>query len=249
LERLELGALSALRACGLRPTGFRELFADVAHLADAEEWERPWHDDVSVSLPHVCAAEALEQTAARLATGLASCGVELIAVRSRCVFPAEFNAAVKKMKNKATVLTAVTLGLVRELLERTGDDAVIVACDKHGGRNTYAAALQEHVVDGLVQTVCESRATSRYRFRRGELPVEIGFHAGGESRLAAALASMISKYLREIAMLAWNNYWCRLIPDIRPTAGYPGDSTRYRRDIAKTAKAQKLQPSIWWRTR
>src|SRR4051794_19752408 len=34
LERLELGVLAALRACGLRPTGFRELFAEVAHLAD-----------------------------------------------------------------------------------------------------------------------------------------------------------------------------------------------------------------------
>jgi ribonuclease HII len=249
LKNLELGVLAALGACGLQPTGFRELFADVAHLADAEEWERPWHDDVRLSLPHVCCPDALQRTAGLLRAGLATRGVELVAVRSRCVFPAEFNAAVERMRNKATVLTAVTLGLVRELLERTDGEAVTVACDKHGGRNTYAAALQEHVVDGLVQTVCESRATSRYRFKRGDAPVEIGFHVGGESRLATALASMVSKYLREIAMLAWNSYWCRLIPDIRPTAGYPGDSTRYRRDIARTAREQKLQPRIWWRTR
>jgi hypothetical protein len=184
-----------------------------------------------------------------LAAGLTSSEATLVGVRSRCVFPVEFNAAVKRMGNKATVLTAVTLGLVRSLLEELDGDEVVAACDKHGGRNTYAAALQEFVVDGLVQTVCESRASSRYRFHRGDLPVEIGFHVGCESRPAAALASMVSKYVREIAMLAWNNYWCGLIPDIRPTAGYPGDSSRYRRDILKTARERKLPQRLWWRSR
>lgn len=249
LNRLELSVSALLRSCGLRPTGFRELFDLVARTEDGREWNLPWHDDVRVSLPQRCCVDELERLGERFTAGLASAGVELVAVRSRCVFPAEFNVAVRQMGNKATVLTAVTLGLVRALLEELDGDEVVVACDKHGGRNTYAAALQEFVVDGLVQTVCESRATSRYRFRRDEVPVEIGFHAGGESRPTAAAASMVSKYVREIAMLAWNNYWCGLIPDIRPTAGYPGDSSRYRRDILKTARARRLPPRVWWRNR
>jgi hypothetical protein len=249
LECLELGVLALLRACRVRPTGFRELIELVARTEDGDEWNLPWHDDVCLALPHVCSRDELDRASERLAAGLTSAGVELAAVRSRCVFPAEFNATVKRMGNKATVLTAVTLGLIRGLLEEVAGDGVVAACDKHGGRNAYAAALQEFVADGLVQTVCESRASSRYRFQRGTVPVEIGFHVGCESRPAAALASMVSKYVREIAMLAWNNYWCGLIPDIRPTAGYPGDASRYRRDILSTARRRKLPERLWWRSR
>lgn len=249
LARLESGVLAMLQACGLRPASFRELFERVARTEDGGEWRLPWHDEVRVSLPQACSVDELHGASERLTGGLKSAEVELVAVRSRCVFPAEFNALVERMGNKATVLTAATLGLVRELLEETDGDEVVAACDKHGGRNAYAAALQEFVADGLVQTLAESRATSRYRLHRGERSVEIGFHVGCESMPAAAAASMVSKYVREIAMSAWNGFWCELIPDLRPTAGYPGDASRYRREILKTARARKLPQRLWWRNR
>jgi len=247
LGRLELNVLAALAACELRPVDFRALFDAVAHVDDAEEWNRPWHDDVQLPLPHVCCRDLLQRRAARFRMELERAGVSLVAVRSRCVFPAEFNTAVAKLRNKANVLTSATLELVRTLLEGLEQEEVCVACDKHGGRNAYAAALQEHVAHELVQTLCESRDTSRYRFRCGGRPVEIGFHARGESRPAAALASMVSKYLREIAMSAWNGYWRRTLPDLRPTAGYPGDASRYRTAILPTARRRKLDENLWWR--
>lgn len=255
LARLETGALAALRVCGLRPTNLRELLRDAAGIIDGDELTRPWHAEVEIALPRACDAGSLDGAASRLDDGLREAGVRLLAVRSRCLFPAGFNGAVKRLGNKSTLLTEMTLLLVRELLDgyfddaAADDDGLVIACDKHGGRNAYAAALQQYVVDDLVQTVCESRGESVYRFRRAERAVEIGFRVNGESRMPTALASMISKYVREAAMCAWNAYWLGLVPELRPTAGYPGDARRFRREIAATARERSLHARLWWRDR
>jgi len=48
---------------------------------------------------------------------------------------------------------------------------------------------------------------------------------------AVALASMISKYIREVFMHHFNKYWQENVPGLRPTAGYPNDGKRFLRDI------------------
>ena len=45
--------------------------------------------------------------------------------------------------------------------------------------------------------------------------------------MPAALASMTSKYLRELAMRAFNEFWCGRVHDLAPTAGYPRDARRF----------------------
>ena len=54
----------------------------------------------------------------------------------------------------------------------------------------------------------------------------------GESRhLLVALASLISKYVRELLMESFNAYWSREVPGLRPTAGYYQDGLRFLKDI------------------
>lgn len=48
---------------------------------------------------------------------------------------------------------------------------------------------------------------------------------------AVALASMISKYIREVFMHHFNSYWQEQIPGLRATAGYPRDGERFLREI------------------
>ena len=45
--------------------------------------------------------------------------------------------------------------------------------------------------------------------------------------LPVALASMLAKYLREVFMRQFNRFWVRQVPDLKPTAGYPGDAARF----------------------
>jgi len=45
------------------------------------------------------------------------------------------------------------------------------------------------------------------------------------------LAYMLSKYLRELALRAFNVFWCARIDGLRPTAGYPVDADRFLTQI------------------
>lgn len=260
IEKLEFGVLASLAACGMRPVDLRGLLREVCGVEHEAAWRLPWHGEVHVDVPLVCLRERVEEAALRLAAGLRSAQIELIALASRVVFPEEFNAEVKRHGNKSTLLTQETLKLVRAMLDRCEAGDISVACDKHGGRNAYAPALDEHVTsgrlsDGFVQVVRESRADSTYRWREmvaenaAERRVEISFRPRSETRLPAALASMTSKYVREATMRAWNEFWKRHLPEIRPTAGYPGDAARFRKEIHAVARKLKLSHALWWRSR
>ncbi len=122
-----------------------------------------------------------------------------------------------------------------------------IICDKHGGRNYYGPLLQQRFPETLIEVRGESRARSVYRWRRGEQNVEAHFCAGGERHLPVALASMVSKYLREVAMLAFNRFWSLKLPDLRPTAGYPTDARRFRREIAQAQREMGLEDGVLWR--
>ena len=62
-----------------------------------------------------------------------------------------------------------------------------------------------------------------------------------------ALASLVSKSVREHAMDAFNAHWIARFPGLRPTAGYPGDAARFRAIIEADCRARGLDPDLWWR--
>ena len=71
-----------------------------------------------------------------------------------------------------------------------------------------------------------------YHLQAGSRRVEVSFVVGGESvSLSTGLASMLSKYLRELFMEMFNRYWIKLIDGLKPTAGYYVDGNRFFREI------------------
>ena len=78
---------------------------------------------------------------------------------------------------------------------------------------------------------------------------EVCFRVKAESCLPAALASMASKYLRELAMQAFNEFWRRRVPGLLPTAGYPQDAKRFRADIAAAQHRLHVSDHVLWRNR
>jgi hypothetical protein len=71
----------------------------------------------------------------------------------------------------------------------------------------------------------------------------------GERFLPTALASMTAKYLRELAMRAFNEFWSARVPNLRPTAGYPMDSHRFRNAIAVAQRELGIDDHDLWRNR
>jgi hypothetical protein len=71
----------------------------------------------------------------------------------------------------------------------------------------------------------------------------------GERFMPTALASMTAKYLRELSMRAFNEFWASHVKDLRPTAGYPTDSHRFRKAIAAKQRELGIEDRVLWRKR
>ena len=209
----------------------------------------PWYAGYACPLPVAADADELPSLAAMLLSACADSGVSLAALRSRTVFPAEFNAGVAAQGGKGAVLSHATIHLVAELLSTLPDEPVLVICDKHGGRNFYGPLLQEHFAEYLVENHGDGRRQSVYRFGPPERRVEFRFRCRAEEFLPVAAASMASKYLRELAMRAFNDFWIARVPRLRPTAGYPGDARRFMQGIAAAQAALGLDDRLLWRER
>jgi hypothetical protein len=64
-----------------------------------------------------------------------------------------------------------------------------------------------------------------------------------------ALASVVSKTLREHWMDSFNAHWAARVPGLKPTAGYPVDAARFRSVIEPLCLERGLELDLWWRSR
>jgi ribonuclease HII len=249
LAALESGVLAALAVLGRRPGNWPDIWPFLAPDAAPAMTAIAWYRDFTSPLPVSALPAAIEQLAARLDAGLCRQQVRLCGIRSAVLFPAEFNRLVDQCGSKGAVLSEQTIRLVAQLTVDLEEQPVFIQCDKHGGRNRYAALLQHVFPDHLVQVLEESRNCSRYRWGGKPRQFEVRFVVKGESFLPVALASMVSKYLRELAMNALNAYWCQRVPGLRPTAGYPGDARRFLAEIADCRRQLGIVDNVLWRSR
>ncbi|MFM7564960.1 MAG: hypothetical protein ACKO81_18245 [Planctomycetota bacterium] len=204
-----------------------------------------------LELPHEPLAENHATVAQRFAGCCEEQSVRLLRVVSAPLYPAAFNDLSERLGNKSNLLTALSLQLAGELLGSIPNDPepVTIFCDKHGGRNRYAAAVERHLSPLPPAHECETAEVSRYRFHSGQRDVRIQFAAGGESQMPVALASMYLAYIRELCMAAFNRYWQREVPGLEPTKGYPADAKRFREAIEPLVAARGWEEHSWWRQR
>jgi hypothetical protein len=247
LADLERGVLAAAAQSGTRIRSWRDAWQTLAPRDAVYLDEVPWYENYDAELPLDLEVAELETACLRLAAGLREADVSLLEMRSVAVFPSRFNKLLDRHESKGAVLSQETIELVRHVLDKCDDANVIIQCDKHGGRNRYSAILQTVFPDYLAEVVRESREASVYRWHAKSRRVEIRFVAKGESFLPAALASMASKYLRELAMRAFNAFWKEHLSDLKATAGYPVDAKRFKQDIEAVRTKLGIEDRILWR--
>lgn len=246
---LETQVLAALGVAGISLAHWRDAWQRVAPAADGSVADVPWHRDFNMPLPMQSSSERIAHITANTSRKLRERTTAIGRIRATALFPRPFNDLVGKFGNKAAVLSHITIELVREMLESYRRQPVLIHCDKHGGRNHYFALLQHFFPDTLIQIVEEGRSQSIYRWSDSGRKVEIRFVAKGERFPPAALASMVAKYLRELSMHAFNEYWRQRVPDIRPTAGYPVDARRFKEQIAAAQRKLRIDDHDLWRVR
>lgn len=195
----------------------------------------------------LCSDSPATELVARFTAACQRNAIVLSDIRSTILLPPEFNAGVAELGNKANLLSDKTLRLAAELINGCPDDTLI-ECDKHGGRSYYRKMITKSLTDRPVEIVDQSPRQSVYRWEREDGNCEIRFTAKGEGQLPVALASMVSKYVREVFMVAWNEYWRGQVPDVKPTKGYPQDAKRFLGDISDAVARLKLSRDDFWRS-
>ncbi len=253
LRQLERGVLAALALLQCECSTVLEFVDRLGADPDGRRRGLPCHTADADGLPTALTAEELADAAALFEAACLTSGVALVAIRARLVYPTEFNALVDQFDTKGAALSHVTLALVRQLVDALptahGPPPTRIYFDKHGGRSRYAALLQHHFPECWIEPIAEGRAESRYQWEHRGAPVAAAFRVGCEEFLPTALASMTAKYQRELAMRAFNAFWTARLPELRPTAGYPGDSRRFRTAIAAVQAELGIADRDLWRER
>jgi len=264
LRHLERGLYAVLHTMQQQLTCWSSIVQYCGADPDGHHRRVCWPDNFDCSIPVHAEARELTRLGARFARVCDTAAVRPLLIRARLVFPAQFNDLVAHFGNKASALSHITIGLLREVTDwatamtsnfgprpSTLDPRppIHAVCDKHGGRNFYTAFLQHHFSEHWISPTYESHAESHYEWGPPEARIRVVFRMNGESFLPTALASMTAKYLRELAMKAFNQFWCALVPNLRPTAGYYGDSRRFKRDIEAKQRELKIDDHLIWRNR
>ncbi|MEM1226893.1 MAG: hypothetical protein AAGJ40_14445 [Planctomycetota bacterium] len=174
----------------------------------------------------------------------------------RCITAREFNqfcnpADGRPRGNKSDLLSQSSLDLVGRLVSALPESVrdVHVYLDRHGGRRYYADAISMNWPDlDDWSVVSESARCSRYRFVVGQRRLDLSFSVQGDRFTPVAMSSLHAKWLREIAMLAVNDYFeskwnasTQIIDrPFRPTAGYPVDADRFIADIDEIRRREGI---------
>lgn len=159
-------------------------------------------------------------------------GITVVAVGARGLSAKHYNAVLRSGKNKADVNWSVIAEQFLKLvaLAQPGEP-VHAVIDRQGGRKFYAGKVGDLFPGSMPWTEVETPTTSVYRIEVDGRTVRVAFmvDADGQS-LTVALGSMAAKLARELCMKRLNDYFRKHEPQLKPTAGYYGDASRFLRE-------------------
>ena len=241
IKHLQRTVLACLECLGKKPATLTELLALLSPDCIERLNDYPWHRDIG---DYHLAVDAGDMAIASsvLKEDLASNGIELLGLKSCCLDVAYYNKMVGSVKNKASVLFTAVSQLIKNAFDnfaglrqaQSGRDYLQVIVDRQGGRVRYQRNLQRMFPDMELKILRESPAASSYELNSNGRQMRLHFVVGADQRFfPVSLASMVSKYLRELLVDNMNRYFTGFNPDLRPTAGYWKDGLRFIEDLKK----------------
>ena len=244
LKPLEEAVLSFLWLRDLKITSFYQLLMGLSCFNADVIANYPWYANKDYPLPLVTNFSAILNHVDLLKYAMDKHGVRFCYASTCVVTVGEFNDHVRSSGNKSIVLFNICARLISGLWsDFRGDINLIV--DKQGGRNSYYSLLRNRLSLTDIKVLKESNKISTYVVADAERKMEVSFVEKGEdTSMATALASMFSKYVRELFMRLENEYWLQFMPDLKPTAGYYSDAQRFLSQIAHVKKKEAIQDNI-----
>ena len=178
-------------------------------------------------LPYSVTEDEIIEHSSKIGEFFHSHEIKFIDIKRSAVSAKEFNTLLDYWGNKAVACQQIITPLLTSGLNIKGTHSVIV--DKQGGRKFYKEYL-ENLTKKEITILEETQTHSIYQIGN----IHVNFLAKADSlSFPVSLASMFSKYMRELAMITFNNYWQRKYPELKRTAGYYTDGVRYIEELKK----------------
>ena len=233
LKELERSVLSILATGGCH---FDDLGGLLDHLAPqlvGQLGEYPWYQPAAGErFPLEQEGLSIRAMGNALRIEMERSGARCVHLRAKVVCERELNRMFFATRNKGATLFSVAATHLDELLRLYARQHLTIFCDRQGGRGHYGSLLRLMFEAWSLEVTEESEGWSEYRLRREGHVVRVLFAEKAEGQcLAVALASMLSKYLREALMRRFNAYWRMHLPEVAPTAGYYDDGLRFLQQI------------------
>ncbi|MCF7974040.1 MAG: hypothetical protein K9N55_09520 [Phycisphaerae bacterium] len=155
-----------------------------------------------------------------------------LGLKSRCLDVAYYNERVEVVRNKSNVLFTETCCLLQEALALDKNEDLQVVVDRQGGRIHYRESLLRMFPGADLSIIRETEQMSSYEMTTQNRRARLHFVVKADARcLPVSLASMVSKYVRELLVKRLNEYFISLCPTLKPTAGYWQDGQRFVKDL------------------
>jgi ribonuclease HII len=232
LSRIERTALAAAHAWLILPARLKTLLASLAPECVEMLQAYPWYAKTDPALPLSADDGGVRIAGNLMRRDMEACGIRLTSLMCEVLPEGHYNRMVDRIQNKAVVLMGLTLRLMQRIADANPGRQIRFLIDKQGGRNRYVQTLMKGFEDRKLKVLEESLESSSYELVRGDSSWRVSFSKGGEGvHLPTALASIMSKYVREALMHCFNEYWTKHLPSLRPTAGYYEDGLRFLADI------------------
>ena len=203
----------------------------------------PWYQSVT-SLPVAHDPDMLAIAAARLRTSMERAGIRPLGLGCTSIDAGELNRQLAEGANKAAINQSAIMGLiarVRLMASEIGETSPRIVIDRQGGRMFYREWISMCLPEARIKILGENERISRYEIQDEKGALVLSFETGAECRhLPVALASMVAKYTRELAMIRLNRFFAERLPELKPTAGYVQDGRRFINDVNIVVESLEL---------
>jgi len=251
LKHLELGVLAFAALAGANPPTVDHWLDALGEKTHHDLHELPWYqpdaDRPWQALPSSITIGQLAVARSMLTVATKAAGVRPVDLGADVVFEDRFNRMVGATRSKAATSFTFVAHHLQNLWNRFGDQNPLVVVDRQSGRTRYRSLLAMNFPHAKLTILHERQDSSAYLLDSGhdatQRRMTIVFQVDGESgHMPVALASMISKYTRELLMVRFKAWFTKLAPTVKPTAGYALDAKRFWQQIQPTLKQLEIQP-------
>ncbi len=234
IKHLERTTLACLRCIGENPSNLGELLTLFCPDSLQRLGDYPWYQNAAQNNLYSNDAD-LKISSSVLSDDLASNNIKLLKIQSRCLDVAYYNRLVDAVKNKSIVLFTAAAQLIKSAWDDfKNEDEIQILIDRQGGTVKYRKSLLKMFPGMELQILKETPANSSYELKSGNRKMRLHFVVKADDKfLPVSLASMVSKYLRELLLVDINHYFIDRCSEVKPTAGYWKDGLRFIADIKK----------------